>query len=47
MKEIKVKKCNEMIYSVSIDGKVYCYTGTLHNAEKIAKNLNFVYNVGR
>lgn len=45
MKEIKVKKIMDMVYKVTIDKEVYCYTGTEENANKIAKDLDFIYNV--
>jgi hypothetical protein len=45
MKKIEVKKVGEMIVKVTIDGELYCYTGTIENAQRIAKNLDFIYNV--
>jgi len=43
-KKIEIKKCNEMIYKITIDGELYEYTGTLEGAEKVKKNLDFIYN---
>lgn len=45
MKEIKIVKENEMQYAIYIDNEIYTRCGALCTAEKIKKNLDFIYNI--
>lgn len=44
-RNIEIIKCNEMIYKITIDGKLYEYTGTLQSAQKVKNNLDFLFNI--